>query len=76
MTTTATTVTRRTLAERPKAMFYARTATRWESFKGWLWRVKFRINRRLMKGWEWADAPEANNRVVAITNEPRYKYNR
>lgn len=76
MATTATTVTRRTLAERPKTMFYTRTATRWESFKGWLWRVKFRINRHMMKGWEWVDDETKDRRVVAITNGPRYKYNR
>lgn len=35
--------------------FYTRTATRWESFKGWLWRLRFHINRRLLQGWEWAD---------------------
>lgn len=55
------------------ATMYSRPATLIERIKGFFWRLKFRYNRYMAKGWEWQLPKEGNIKVKRIITEVHYE---
>lgn len=55
------------------ATMYSRPATLIERVKGFFWRLKFRYNRYMAKGWEWQLPKEGNIKVKRIITEVHYE---
>ena len=49
-------------------------ATIWERLAGWLWRIKYRLNRKLETGWEWLDDEGQEPKITAVEVKYIYKY--
>lgn len=74
MTTTRLQRRALTVVERPaNALYSTRKASLIERLRGMLWRINFRINRHLMRGWAWIDEDAPQPKIRKITTTIRYE---